>query len=199
MTAGSVKNSPVVVVKKKRPLTPAPLTGNSSAEPVEQKTTHAIRPQPHPSGLNKKQRKLLRRKQIQREMRREIWRNGRQKLPLFRQVFPLLWPDDNAFRLMKVGIFLDAEKYVNENPGCGLSVHDCRCVFAWVTSRLAYLSLFSPGAVRHDLHGRPAGSVSDEQIRLARLSSGRILHARAQKHAPETEKPSPENSGNHEK
>ncbi|HAK1938893.1 TPA: hypothetical protein H1Q11_004927 [Salmonella enterica] len=194
-----MKNSPVVVVKKKRPLTPAPLTGNSSAEPVEQKTTHAIRPQPHPSGLNKKQRKLLRRKQKQRELRRDNLRNGRQKLPLFRQVFPLLWPEDDVLRLMKVGIFRDAEKFVNANPDCGLSVHDCRCVFAWVTSRLAYLSLFSPGAIRHDLHGRPAGSVSDADILSAALSVERILHARAQKHAPETEKPSPENSGNHEK
>ncbi|EAB8480097.1 hypothetical protein AU894_28855, partial [Salmonella enterica subsp. enterica] len=61
-----------------------------------------------PSGMSKKQRKYLRHKQV----RRDILRNGRQKLPLFRQVFPLLWPEDHTFRLMKIGIFRDAEAFV---------------------------------------------------------------------------------------
>ncbi|EAA9129432.1 hypothetical protein BZG88_21605 [Salmonella enterica] len=191
MTAGTVKKSPVIVVKKKRQFTlsPAPVTENVAATPVPasdaEKITApvteppALKKQLPPSGLNKKQRKYLRHKQI----RRDILRNGRQKLPLFRQVFPLLWPEDHAFRLMKIGIFRDAEAFVNANPDCGLSPHDCRCVFSWVASRLPYLRLFSPGAVRYDLNGLPAGTVSDRDVLSASQARERILHFQERKAA----------------
>ncbi|HGP2816109.1 TPA: ProQ/FINO family protein [Salmonella enterica] len=187
MTAGAVKKSPVIVVKKKRQMTLTPVTENVPATPDCEKTVQTandaagLKPQPHPSGLTKKQRKLLRRKQKQRELRRDNLRNGRQKLPLFRQVFPLLWPEDDVLRLMKVGIFRDAEKFVNANPDCGLSVHDCRCVFTWVSQRLSYLRLFAPGAIRYDLNGLPAGTVSDADILSAALSVERILRFQQQK------------------
>ncbi|EIP3425165.1 hypothetical protein LSE82_003926 [Salmonella enterica] len=191
MTAGTVKKSPVIVVKKKRQFTlsPAPVTENVAATPVPasdaEKITApvteppALKKQLPPSGLNKKQRKYLRHKQV----RRDILRNGRLKLPLFRQVFPLLWPEDHTFRLMKIGIFRDAEAFVNANPDCGLSPHDCRCVFSWVASRLPYLRLFSPGAVRYDLNGLPAGTVSDRDVLSARLKNENILRFQARKAA----------------
>ncbi|HFE7524086.1 TPA: ProQ/FINO family protein [Salmonella enterica subsp. enterica serovar Newport] len=189
MTAGTVKKSPVIVVKKKRQFTLSPVTENIPAAPDRGKIPSSVsespavsqQPQTHPSGLTKKQRKLLRYKQRQRELRRDNLRNGRQKLPLFRQVFPLLWPEDDAFRLMKVGIFRDAEKFVNADPDCGLSVHDCRCVFTWVSQRLSYLRLFTPGAIRYDLCGQPAGTVSDADILSAALSVERILRFQQQK------------------
>ncbi|EIS1474310.1 hypothetical protein LY554_003987 [Salmonella enterica] len=192
MTAGTVKKTPVIVVKKKRQFTlsPAPVTENVAATPAPasdaEKITAPVTEPPAegaeqlpspPSGMSKKQRKYLRHKQI----RRDILRNGRQKLPLFRQVFPLLWPEDNAFRLMKIGIFRDAEAFVNANPDCGLSPHDCRCVFSWVASRLPYLRLFSPGAVRYDLNGLPAGTVSDRDVLSARLKNENILRFQARK------------------
>lgn len=187
MTAGTVKKSPVIVVKKKRQLTlsPTSVTENVAAPPApdaEKKMTQvteppALKKQLPPSGLNKKQRKYLRRKQE----RRDILRNGRQKIPLFRQVFPLLWPEDNAFRLMKIGILRDAEAFVNANPDCGLSSHDCRCVFSWVANRLPYLRLFSPGAVRYDLNGLPAGTVSDREVLRARQITESILRFQARK------------------
>ncbi|EBA7134391.1 hypothetical protein B7I57_18755 [Salmonella enterica] len=139
----------------------------------------ALKKQLPPSGLNKKQRKYLRHKQI----RRDILRNSRQKLPLFCQVFPLLWPEDHVFRLMKIGISRDAEAFVNANPDCGLSPHDCRCVFSWVASRLPCLRLFSPGAVRYDLNGLPAGTVSDRDVLSARLKNENILRFQARKTA----------------
>ncbi|EBR8575457.1 hypothetical protein DOV67_28965, partial [Salmonella enterica subsp. enterica serovar Java] len=123
MTAGAVKKSPVIVVKKKRQFTlsPTPVTENVAATPVpasdaEKITAPVTEPPaegaeqlPSPqSGMSKKQRKYLRHKQV----RRDILRNGRQKLPLFRQVFPLLWPEDHTFRLMKIGILRDAEAFV---------------------------------------------------------------------------------------
>ncbi|EMQ9353608.1 hypothetical protein WI371_004097 [Salmonella enterica] len=194
MTAGAVKKTPVIVVKKKRQFTlsPAPVTENVAATPAPasdaEKITAPVAETPAegaeqlpspPSGMSKKQRKYLRRKQV----RRDILRNGRQKLPLFRQVFPLLWPEDHAFRLMKIGIFRDAEAFVNANPDCGLSPHDCRCVFSWVASRLPYLRLFSPGAVRYDLNGLPAGTVSDRDVLSARLKNENILRFQARKAA----------------
>lgn len=189
MTAGTVKKSPVIVVKKKRQT--APVTENVPAAPDRENSPSAAsespvvspQPQTHPSGLTKKQRKLLRHKERQRQIRRDNLRNGRQKLPLFRQVFPLLWPEDDAFRLMKIGIFRDAEKFVNANPDCALSVHDCRCVFTWVSQKLSYLRLFSPGALRYDLSGQPAGTVSDADILSAALSIERILRFQQQKAA----------------
>ncbi|ECC3917626.1 hypothetical protein CTQ69_27615 [Salmonella enterica subsp. diarizonae] len=193
MTAGTVKKSPVIVVKKKRQFTLSPVAENrpASAAPDREDIPSAAsespvvstQPQILPSGLTKKQRKLLRRKQKQRELRRDNLRNGRQKLALFRQVFPLLWPEDDVLRLMKVGIFRDAEKFVNANPDCGLSVHDCRCVFTWVSQKLSYLRLFSPGALRYDLCGQPAGTVSDADILSAALSVERILRFQQQKAA----------------
>ncbi|EDM1757743.1 hypothetical protein AH553_21695 [Salmonella enterica subsp. diarizonae] len=189
MPAGTVKKSPVIMVKKKRQITP--VTENVPATPDRKKSPSAAskspvvspQPQTHPSGLTKKQRKLLRHKERQRQIRRDNLRNGRLKLPLFRQVFPLLWPEDHAFRLMKVGIFRDAEKFVNENPDCGLSVHDCRCVFTWVSRKLSYLRLFAPGALRYDLCGQPAGTVTDADILSAALSVERILRFQQQKAA----------------
>ncbi|ENL9264134.1 hypothetical protein AB6K26_004575 [Salmonella enterica] len=190
MTAGAVKKTPVIVVKKKRQFTlsPTPVTENVAATPAPdaEKITAPVTEPPAegaeklpspPSGMSKKQRKYLRRKQE----RRDILRNGRQKLPLFRQVFPLLWPEDNAFRLMKIGILRDAEAFVNANPDCGLSPHDCRCVFSWVASRLPYLRLFSPGAVRYDLNGLPVGTVSDRDVLSARLKNENILRFQARK------------------
>ncbi|EDW8121692.1 hypothetical protein A9G83_004432 [Salmonella enterica subsp. enterica serovar Sundsvall] len=179
MTAGTVKKSPVIVVKKKRQFTlsPAPaFDAEKITAPVAE--TPALKKQLPPSGLNKKQRKSLRRKQE----RRDILRNGRQKLPLFRQVFPLLWPEDN-FRSVKIGIIRDVEAFINEKPGCGLSLHDCRCVFSWVTHGLPYLRLFSPGAIRYDLNGLPAGSVSERDILHARQTTESILRFQERKAA----------------
>ncbi|HCA3884874.1 TPA: hypothetical protein MPK85_005642 [Salmonella enterica] len=110
-------------------------------------------------------------------------RDIRLKLPLFRQLFPLLWPEDNAFRPMKVGILSNVEAFINENPGCGLSLHDCRCVLSWVAQDLSYLSLFTPGALRYDLSGLPAGTVSDRDILYARQTTERILRFQARKAA----------------
>ncbi|EIW3594276.1 hypothetical protein MC118_005334 [Salmonella enterica] len=177
--AGTAKKTPVIVVKKKRQFTLTPVTENVMAPPAPdaEKTTTPVTETPPlkkqlpPSGLNKKQRKYLRRKQV----RRDILRNGRQKLPLFRQLFPLLWPEDNAFRPIKVGILSDVEMFINENPGCGLSLHDCRCVLSWVTGRLTYLCLFSHGAVRYDLDGVSSGTVSDRDVFYARQTTERIL------------------------
>ncbi len=194
MTAGTVKKTPVIVVKKKRQFTLSPVAENRPVPVVPDRedipsaaskspAVVSTQPQTHPSGLTKKQRKLLRHKERQRQLRRDNIRNGRQKLPLFRQVFPLLWPEDDVLRLMKVGIFRDAEKFVNANPDCGLSVHDCRCVFTWVSQRLSYLRLFAPGALRYDLCGQPAGTVSDADILSAALSVERILRFQQQKAA----------------
>lgn len=183
--ADTAKKTPVIVVKKKRQFTLTPVTENVVPAPdAEKKTTPvteapALKKQLPPSGLNKKQRKYLRRKQE----RRDILRNGRQKLPLFRQLFPLLWPEDNAFRPIKVGILSDVEVFINENPGCGLSLHDCRCVLSWVTGRLTYLCLFSHGAVRYDLDGVPSGTVSDRDVFYARQTTERILSFLARKTA----------------
>ncbi|EBG1931020.1 hypothetical protein FH551_26215 [Salmonella enterica] len=191
MTAGTVKKSPVIVVKKKRQI--APVTENVPAPAAQEREdlppvasespVVSTQPQTHPSGLTKKQRKFLRHKERMRQIRRDNIRNGRQKLALFRQVFPLLWPEDDVLRLMKVGIFRDAEKFVNASPDCGLSVHDCRCVFTWVSQRLSYLRLFAPGAIRYDLNGLPAGTVSDADILSAALSVERILRFQQQKAA----------------
>ncbi|EID4586505.1 hypothetical protein LBZ99_004232 [Salmonella enterica] len=185
MTAGTVKKTPVIVVKKKRQFTLSPAPAPAPASDAEKITAPVTEtpaegaeqlPSP-PSGMSKKQRKYLRHKQV----RRDILRNGRQKLPLFRQVFPLLWPEDNAFRLMKIGIFRDAEAFVNANPDCALSPHDCRCVFSWVANRLPYLRLFSPGALRYDLNGLPAGTVSDREVLRARQITESILRFQARK------------------
>ncbi|HFW0075367.1 TPA: ProQ/FINO family protein, partial [Salmonella enterica subsp. enterica serovar Saintpaul] len=187
--AESVKKSPIIVVKKKRQMTLTPVTENVPATPDSEKTGQTVndaaglKPQPHPSGLTKKQRKLIRHKQRKRQMRRENMANGRLRLPLFRQVFPLLWPEDNAFRLMKIGIIRDVGTFINENPDCGLSLHDCRCVFSWVTQRLSYLRLFTPGAIRYDLSGLPAGTVSDSEIFNASVAVERILRFQQQKAA----------------
>ncbi|ELC8790372.1 hypothetical protein RJV04_004786 [Salmonella enterica] len=190
MTAGSVKKSPVIVVKKKRQFTLSPVTENRPAAPDRENIPSTVsespavvstQPQTHPSGLTKKQRRFLRHKQRLRELRRDNLRNGRQKLPLFRQVFPLLWPEDNVFRLIKVGISKDTEAFINENPDCGLTLTDCRCVFSLVTQGLPYLSLFTPGAVRYDLNGLPAGSVTEREILHARQACERILRFQQQK------------------
>lgn len=84
---------------------------------------------------------------------------------------------------MKVGILSNVEAFINENPGCGLSLHDCRCVLSWVTGRLTYLCLFSTGAVRYDLDGVPSGTVSDRDILYARQTTERILRFQARKAA----------------
>ncbi|ECD6404350.1 hypothetical protein E2Q21_27275, partial [Salmonella enterica subsp. enterica serovar Java] len=101
---------------------------------------------------------------------------------------PLLWPEDNAFRPIKVGILSDVEMFINENPGCGLSLHDCRCVLSWVTGRLTYLCLFSHGAVRYDLDGVPSGTVSDRDVFYARQTTERILLFQQRKDAEKNEK-----------
>ncbi|ECC6921349.1 hypothetical protein DAE56_21475 [Salmonella enterica] len=204
MTAGTVKKSPVIVVKKKRQFTLSPVAENRPvpAAPdredipssVSESPVVSTQPQTHPSGLTKKQRKYLRHKERMRQIRRDNLRNGRQKLPLFRQVFPLLWPEDNVLRLMKVGIFRDAEKFVNADPDCALSVHDCRCVFTWVAQRLSYLRLFAPGAIRYDLNGLPAGAVTEREILHARQACERILLFQQQKAAEAQQNASPGDS-----
>ncbi|EPC0218052.1 ProQ/FINO family protein [Salmonella enterica subsp. enterica serovar Newport] len=178
-------------MKKKRQI--APVTENVPAPAAQEREdlppvaseSPVVSPQPqtHPSGLTKKQRKFLRHKERMRQIRRDNIRNGRQKLPLFRQVFPLLWPEDDAFRLIKVGISKDIEAFINENPDCGLTLMDCRCVFSLVTQGLPYLSLFTPGAVRYDLNGLPAGSVTEREILHARQTCERILRFQQQKAA----------------
>ncbi|EDJ7126670.1 hypothetical protein CHK60_23360 [Salmonella enterica subsp. enterica serovar Stanley] len=193
MTAGTVKKTPVIVVKKKRQFTlspvaenrPVPATPDREDIPsaVSQSPVVSTQPQTHPSGLTKKQRKYLRHKERMRQIRRDNLRNGRQKLPLFRQVFPLLWPEDDAFRLIKVGIIKDVEAFINENPDCGLTLPDCRCVFSWVTQALPYLSLFTPGTVRYDLNGLPAGTVTERDVLHARQTCERILRFQQQKAA----------------
>ncbi len=98
MTAGTVKKSPVIVVKEKRQFTLSPVTENIPAAPDRGKIPSSVsespavspQPQTHPSGLTKKQRKYLRHKERMRQIRRDNIRNGRQKQPLFRQVFPFL-------------------------------------------------------------------------------------------------------------
>ncbi|ECC9542629.1 hypothetical protein DTG28_23465 [Salmonella enterica subsp. salamae] len=91
-----------------------------------------------------------------------------------------MWPEDDAFRLIKVGILRDAEAFINENPDCGLTLLDCRCVFSWVTQALPYLSLFTPGAVRYGLH---AGTVTERDVLHARQTCERILRFQQQKAA----------------
>ncbi|ECZ8128478.1 hypothetical protein F8606_26525 [Salmonella enterica] len=192
MMAGTVKKSPVIVVKKKRQFTLSPVTENRPAPAApdredipsaasESPAVVSTQPQTHPSGLTKKQRKYLRHKERMRQIHRDNVRNGRLKLPLFRQVFPLLWPEDNVFRLIKVGIIKDIEAFINENPDCGLTLPDCRCVFSLVTQGLPYLSLFTPGAIRYDLSGLPAGSVTEREILHARQACERILRFQQQK------------------
>ncbi|EBX2707273.1 hypothetical protein DJ252_21485 [Salmonella enterica subsp. enterica serovar Uzaramo] len=191
MTAGTVKKSPVIVVKKKRQFTLSPVTENRPApaapdredipSAVSESPVVSTQPQTHPSGLTKKQRKYLRHKERMRQIHRDNVRNGRLKLPLFRQVFPLLWPEDNVFRLIKVGIIKDIEAFINENPDCGLTLPDCRCVFSLVTQGLPYLSLFTPAAIRYDLNGLPAGSVTEREILHARQACERILRFQQQK------------------
>ncbi|EBV3242449.1 hypothetical protein DOH76_23460 [Salmonella enterica subsp. enterica serovar Oranienburg] len=193
MTTGTVKKSPVIVVKKKRQFTLSPVTENRPAptapdredipSAVSESPVVSTQPQTHPSGLTKKQRKYLRHKQRMRQIHRDNVRNGRLKLPLFRQVFPLLWPEDNVFRLIKVGIIKDIEAFINENPDCGLTLPDCRCVFSLVTQGLPYLSLFTPGVIRYDLSGLPAGSVTEREILHARQACERILRFQQQKAA----------------
>ncbi|MKM03344.1 hypothetical protein D6S11_26670 [Salmonella enterica subsp. enterica] len=46
---------------------------------------------------------------------------------------------------------------------------------------LPYLSLFTPGAIRYDLSGRPAGSVTEREILHARQACERILRFQQQK------------------
>ncbi|ECC3917499.1 hypothetical protein CTQ69_26845 [Salmonella enterica subsp. diarizonae] len=191
MTAGAVKKSPVIVVKKKRQFTLSPVTENRPVAPDREDISSAVsessvvskQPQTHPSGLTKKQRKFLRHKERMHQIRRDNIRNGRLKLPLFRQVFPLLWPEDNVFRLIKVGISKDVEAFINENPDCGLTLLDCRCVFSLVTQGLPYLSLFTPGAIRYDLRGQPAGTVTERDVLHAQQACERILRFQQQKAA----------------
>ncbi|EAY8179368.1 hypothetical protein ATP19_26485, partial [Salmonella enterica] len=56
-----------------------------------------------------------------------------------------------------------------------------RCVFSWVANRLPYLRLFSPGALRYDLNGLPAGTVSDREVLRARQITESILRFQARK------------------
>ncbi|HAU2960806.1 TPA: hypothetical protein JC757_004713 [Salmonella enterica subsp. diarizonae] len=201
MTAVTVKKSPVIVVKKKRQFTLSPVTENRLAAPDREETPStasespvvSTQPLTHLSGLTKKQRKYLRHKQRMRQIHRDNARNGRLKLPLFRQIFPLLWPEDNVFRLIKVGIIKDVEAFINENPDCGLTLPDCRCVFSLVTQGLPYLSLFTPGAVRYDLSGLPASTVTEKEVLHACQTCERILRFQQQKAAEAQQNAAPGN------
>jgi sRNA-binding protein len=92
-------------------------------------------------------------------------------------VWPLLWPEweQRRFCPMSIGTGQKMKAWAAEHPESGLTVRDIEKAMWFVTTRLEYLHLLKPGAVRYGLDGQPDGVVTDgeaeyalEQVEVAR-------------------------------
>lgn len=85
-------------------------------------------------------------------------------------VFPHLWPQvkERQFRAMKNGITEDVLAWIAAHPEGGLSVATWKKAICFVVSRIEYLRAVSEGAVRVDLNGEAAGTVTKSEAQHAR-------------------------------
>ncbi|ECI3633250.1 hypothetical protein DK762_20360 [Salmonella enterica subsp. houtenae] len=156
MTAGKQKNTPVIVIKKKRHVITASLT----EEQVTSSAPSEILPGPvessSPAHQTKKNKKWT----------PEFINTSLEKV---KALFPLLRAEEGGGRPLKIGITRDVTDFIAQNPDAGLTLPEWQCAARIITRRWKYLERISvPGALRYGIDGLPAGVVSEHEARHAR-------------------------------
>lgn len=159
------KKAPVIVVRKSR-------SALTAAGPAHPETPPARGPAVTvPAPVKKKKKKKASPGKIRRRAQR-----SRDSMALVARTFPALWPDfdKGTFRPMMVGIREQVKTFIAAHPDCGMTYE------AWVTgirvviSRMEYQRCVKAGETRYDIHGEPAGTVTDREAEYARLQLRRI-------------------------
>ncbi|EAX1818187.1 hypothetical protein BTA73_24765 [Salmonella enterica subsp. enterica serovar Reading] len=159
MAAGKQKNTPIIVMKKKRHIISPP--------PTEK---HVITPPPPelpelPFGT------------VENEMPAYQTKKNKKWTPEFintslekvKALFPLLRAEEDGFRPLKIGITRDVTDFIAQNPDAGLTLPEWQCAARIITRRWKYLERISvPGALRYGIDGLPAGVVSEHEAQHAR-------------------------------
>lgn len=154
MTAGKQKNTPVIVMKKKRHII--------SPSPTEE---HVISSVSGTSFRDCGKRNTGTSDKKNRKWTPEFINTSIEKV---KAIFPLLRAEEGGFRPLKIGITRDVTDFIAQNPDAGLTLPECQCAARIITRRWKYLERISvPGALRYGIDGLPAGVVSEHEARHA--------------------------------
>lgn len=155
MTAGKQKNTPVIVMKKKRHIISPSPTEEHVITPLSPELTSGIAENKIPARQTKKNRKWT----------PEFINTSIEKV---KALFPLLRAEEGGFRPLKIGITRDVTDFIAQNPDAGLTLPEWQCAARIITRRWKYLERISvPGALRYGIDGLPAGVVSEHEARHA--------------------------------
>ncbi|HCO9034308.1 TPA: proQ/FINO family protein, partial [Escherichia coli] len=177
MARNQEKKTPVIVVKKRRVISP----------PVVDKTETVIPPVPEvavppaaadaqlpapipdaspaPAAVGKKRKGRPPRRPLREHWTREFTDQCMEKV---KAIFPHLRAEGGGFLPLRVGISRDITAWLAEHPEAGLTRDEWDCAVSCITSRRVYLLRTAvTGATRYDLDGKPAGQVSEDEAKNA--------------------------------
>ncbi|EBP9945691.1 hypothetical protein V9986_004044 [Salmonella enterica] len=156
MAAGKQKNTPVIVMKKKRHIISLPLTEEHVITPPPPELSSGTVENEMPAHQAKKNKKWM----------PKFINTSLEKV---KALFPLLRAEEGGFRPLKIGITRDVTDFIAQNPDAGLTLPEWQCAARIITRRWKYLERISvPGALRYGIDGLPAGVVSEHEAQHAR-------------------------------
>lgn len=181
MARNQEKKTPVIVVKKRRVISPTPAVDNTAlvtssvpevtstpaADDAGRNAAASI-PDGHqaPAASGKKKKGRPPRRPLRAHWTREFTDQCMKKVKL---LFPHLRAEDGGFLPLKVGISRNIPAWLAEHPEAGLTRDEWDCAASCITSRRVYLLRTSvTGVTRYDLDGKPAGQVSEDEAQNAR-------------------------------
>ena len=179
MARNQEKKTPVIVVKKRRVISPTPVADKTETVipsvpeepvPVADAGRNLATPIPDgaqaPAASGKKKKGRPPRRPLRAHWTREFTDQCMKKVKV---LFPHLRAEDGGFLPLKVGISRDIPPWLAEHPEAGLTRDEWDCAASCITSRRVYLLRTSvTGVTRYDLDGKPAGQVSEDEAQNAR-------------------------------
>ncbi|EGA0673610.1 proQ/FINO family protein [Escherichia coli] len=180
MARNQEKKTPVIVVKKRRIISPEPVVDNtalvtssvpevtstpSAAEAGRNVTTPIPDGAQAPAASGKKKKGRPPRRPLRAHWTREFTDQCMKKVKV---LFPHLRAEGGGFLPLKVGISRDIPAWMAEHPDAGLTLDEWECAVSCITSRRVYLLRTAvTGTTRYDLRGKPAGQVSEDEAKNA--------------------------------
>lgn len=166
MSRNQEKKTPVIVVKKRRVISPLPVvdkTESVTPSVPEVAAPPASDADASAAGQNKKGRPP--RRPLREHWTREFTDQCMEKV---RAIFPHFRAKGGGFLPLKVGISRDIPAWLAEYPEAGLTRDEWDCAASCITSRRVYLLRTAvTGVTRYDLDGKPAGQVSEDEAKNA--------------------------------
>ncbi|HFI3759678.1 ProQ/FINO family protein [Escherichia coli] len=167
MDRNQEKKTPVIVVKKRRIISPQPVVDKTESVTPSVPEVAAL-PAAADAGLPASGQKKKGRPP--RRLLREHWTREftDQCMEKVKAIFPHLRAEGGGFLPLKVGISSDIPAWLVEHPEAGLTRDEWDCAVSCITSRRVYLLRTAvTGATRYDLDGKPAGLVSEDEAKNA--------------------------------